>query len=243
LRGARDARSAPGAWDTLAAFAMGYWTYYLAWMLVSYAVDQPWMLAGVVVFFALRRFLPDPWLVARTWGRIRALDAQISANPANVTARRDLALIWLERLRPRRALALLDEARARHADDAELLYLTGLARLRSGDAAGALDPLVKAVEIDPRVRFGEPYLVAAEALTALRRYEEAEDALDRYTHLNSSSLQGWVRLADVRGRRGDKKGADEARREAIATWRQVPGYRRRGELGWWFRSQWGRLFG
>src|ERR1700733_14138451 len=121
---------------------MGYWTYYLAWTLLSYAVHQPWMLAGVVVFFVLRPFVPDPWVLARTWGRIRSLEAQIAANPANVTARRDLAVIWLERMRPRRALALLDEARRRDPGDAELLYLTGLARLRCGDAEGALEPLV-----------------------------------------------------------------------------------------------------
>jgi predicted Zn-dependent protease len=222
---------------------MGYWTYYLAWMVISYAMHQPWMLAGVVVFFVLRPFVPDPWLLARTWGRIRALETQIAANPANVTARRDLAVIWLERTRPRRALVLLDEARRRDPDDAELLYLTGLARVRCGDAEGALEPLVKAVGIDARVRFGEPYLVAAEALTALERFEEAEDALDRYTSMSSSSLQGWVRLADVRRRRGDKKGADEALREALQTWSQIPGYRRRGELGWWIRAQWARLFG
>jgi len=222
---------------------MGYWTYYLALMLLSYAAHQPWMLAGVLVFFVLRPFLPDPLVLARTWGRIRALDAQIASNPANVTARRDLAVIWLERLRPGRALALLDEARARHPDDAELLYLTGVARLRSGDREGALDPLVKAVEIDPRVRFGEPYLVAAEALADLGRLEEAEDALDRYTSVSSSSLQGWVRLSDVRKRRGDREGAAAALREALDTWKQVPRYRRRGELGWWLRAQWARLFG
>jgi tetratricopeptide (TPR) repeat protein len=222
---------------------MGYWIYYLAFMLISYAVHQPWVLVGVLVFFVLRPFVPDPWVVARTWGHIRRLDAQIAANPANATARRDLAEIWLERMRPGRALTLLDEARKRHPKDAELLYLTGVARLRSGDAEGALEPLVEAVEIDPRVRFGEPYLVAADALARLGRLEEAEDALERYTSLNSSSIQGWVRLADVRKRRGDKKGSDEAIREALETWKQIPGYRRRGELGSWLKALWRRVLG
>ncbi|MFT3775629.1 MAG: hypothetical protein QM820_60555 [Minicystis sp.] len=85
---------------------MGYWTYYLAMTLLSYAMNDPRILAGIVVFFVLRPFLPDPVLLARTFSRIRVLDAQIAANPANVTARRDLALIWLERMRPRRALEL-----------------------------------------------------------------------------------------------------------------------------------------
>src|SRR5215468_2298452 len=120
---------------------MGYWTYYLAWIALTYALHRPWMMAGLLVFFVLRPFLPDPFVLARTWGRIRALDAQIAANPANVSARRDLAVLWLERLRPRRALTLLDEARARTPADAELLYLTGVARFRCGDAEGALEPL------------------------------------------------------------------------------------------------------
>ncbi len=222
---------------------MGYWTYYLALTFLSYAMHQPWLLVGVVVFFVLRPFVPDPWVLVTTWGRIRRLDGQIAANPANITARRDLALIWLERMRPKRALSLLDEARARDPRDAELLYLTGLARLRSGDAEGALAPLVEAVEVDPRVRFGEPYLVAAEALTALGKLEEAEDALDRYTSVSSSSLQGWVRLADVRKRRGNKEGAEEAIREALSTWKQVPSYRRRGEFGWWLKAWWAKLVG
>ncbi len=222
---------------------MGYWTYYLAWMALTYAVHQPLLMVGAVAFFVLRPFIPDPFVIARTWGRIRSLDAQIAANPSNVTARRDLAVLWLERLRPRRALELLDEARKRTPDDAELLYLTGLARARSGDAEGALEPLVQAVAVDPRVRFGEPYLIAAEALMTLGRLEEAEDALDRYVSTNSSSLQGYVRLAEVRKGRGNREGARTAIQEALSTWSQLPRYRRRIELGWWLRAWIARVAG
>lgn len=221
---------------------MGYWLYYLALIFLGYALQRPWVMVGVLVFFVLRPYIPDPWVLLKTLGRMRALDAQIAANPANITARRDLAVAWLERMRPRRALQLLDEARRRDPDDAELLYLTGVARLRSGDPEGALEPLVKAVEIDPKVRFGEPYLAAAEALEKLGRLEEAEDALERYVHSNSSSVQGFVLLADVRRRRGDREGAEKALHEALSTWSQVPGYRRRAELGWWLRAQLARLW-
>jgi predicted Zn-dependent protease len=206
-------------------------------------MHRPWLMVGALVFFVLRPFIPDPVVLARTWGRIRTLDAQIAANPANVTARRDLAEIWLDRMRPRRALELLDEARTRAPRDAELLYLTGLARLRAGDAEGALDPLVEAVDVDPRVRFGEPYLVAADALTRLGKLEEAEDALERYTTTNSSSLQGYVRLADVRRARGDAEGSKKALREALDTWKQIPRYRRRTEVGWWIKAVWTSLVG
>jgi predicted Zn-dependent protease len=220
---------------------MGYLTYYAGWMLLSYALRSPWAMAGALVFYVLRPYIPDPLVVLKTYGQMRILDAQIAANPANVTARRDLAMLWLERLRPGRALELLREARRRAPNDAELLYLTGLARLRSGDAAGALEPLVEAMEINPRLRFGEPYLLAGEALVTLERLEEAEDALERYVRFNSSSIQGLVRLAEVRRRHGDRPGTRKALDEALSTWSQLPRFRRRSELGWWLRAHVARL--
>jgi len=55
-------------------------------------------------------------------------------------------MLWLERMRPGRALELLEEADKRDPNNAEILYLTGVARFRSGDAEGALAPLVRAVQ-------------------------------------------------------------------------------------------------
>lgn len=212
---------------------MGYLVYYLGWVLLAYVLQRPPLLLGVVVFLVLRPFLPDPVVVLRTWRRIRALDAQIEANPANVTARRDLAMLWLERMRPGRALVLLEEANRRDPDNAEILYLIGLARWRSGDAEGALGPLVQAVEIDPRVRFGEPYLVAGQALTKLRRFEEAEDALERYVRTNSSSVQGHYLLGKARAELGDRDGARRSLAEARATFWLVPWFKKRGQTRWW----------
>jgi tetratricopeptide (TPR) repeat protein len=212
---------------------MGYWVYYLGWLLFSYALHRPWAMAGVLVFVVLRPFLPDPVTLLRTWRRIRSLSEQVRANPANVTARRDLAVLWLERGRPGRALELLEEANQRDRDNAEILYLIGLARLRTKDFAGVLAPIVRAVELDPRVRFGEPYMVAAEALRALGRLEEAEDALDRYVRVNSSAVRAFYLLGCVRAERGDTEGARKALAEARATFWMLPWYRRRTEIRWW----------
>lgn len=222
---------------------MGYFIYYLAFMLAAYVLHRPPLMLGIVVFFLLRPFLPDPVVLLRTWGRIRALTRQVETNPANVTARRDLAMLWIERLRPGRALELLIEADRRDPNNAEILYLMGVARFRSGDPEGALAPLVRAVDIDPRVRFGEPYLVAGQALMALRRHEEAEDALDRYVGTNSSSVQGYYLLGKAHSERGDREGGSKAFAEARATFWQLPGFKKRGQTGWWLRSVLASLLG
>jgi tetratricopeptide (TPR) repeat protein len=220
---------------------MGYLAYYLLWFGLAYASHYPGLAVGAVVVYLCRGFLPDPWVWLRTLGRIRSLRSDIAANPANVTARRDVARLYLERRRPRTALTFLDEARKRHPDDPELLYLTGLARYRAGDAEGALDPLVRAVDLRPGLLFGEPYLVAGDALLRLGRPAEAEDAFDRFVHANTSSVQGFVKLARARQKGGDADGARAALREALETWRQVPGFKRRRELGWWLEANLRRL--
>jgi len=221
---------------------MGYFTYYIGIMLLAFVLQRPPLLAGIIVFLILRPFLPDPVVLLRTFGRIRALDRQIEANPANVTARRDLAMLWLERMRPGRALELLVEADRRDPNNAEILYLMGLSRLRSRDAEGALDPLVRAVEIDPRVRFGEPYLVAGQALLKLGRFAEAEDSLERYVRANSSSVEGHYLLAKARIECDDREGAKKALAEARATFWQLPGRKKREQAGFWARALFASIF-
>lgn len=212
---------------------MGYFSYYLAWIALTFLVEYPPLLVGLLAIFVLRRFVPDPVVLFRTMGRIQALRRQIDANPANVTARRDLAMVYVERLRPGRALELLDEARKRSPDDAELLYLTGLAHHKKGSAEQALEPLVKSVQIDPRVRFGEAYLVAGDALRKLGRTDDAVDAYERYVATNTSSIEGHVKLALAHRAAKDEKSAKKALDEAFSTWAQIPGYKRRKELAWW----------
>lgn len=211
---------------------MGYWAYYVAVLIAYWAMDHPAVLLALVAFLALRRWIPDPWVLLRTFGRIRTLRAQVEANPANVTARRDLARIHLERLRPRTALRLLEAALERDRNSAELLFLRGLALHRIGRHEDALAPLVDAVALDRRVGFGEAYLVAGDALSELGRHEEAIDAYERFLESNTSSVQGWVKLALANRRAREADAAGRALDEALATWRQIPSYRRRKEVGW-----------
>jgi tetratricopeptide (TPR) repeat protein len=221
----------------------GYFSYYIAMIALTWLVQYPPLLVGVVVLFLARRWIPDPFVFFRTFGRISTLRRQIEANPSNVTARRDLAMIYLDRLRPGTAAALLADARKRFPEDPELLYLSGVASFRQGKYEAALDPLVKSVSLDPRLRFGEPYLVAADALMALGRTDEAIDAYDRYLSKSSSSIEGLVKKARAHGKAGEKDAQKKDLEEALKTWGQIPGFQRRKQLGWWLRAQLDRVFG
>ncbi|MFI5299808.1 MAG: tetratricopeptide repeat protein [Polyangiales bacterium] len=220
-----------------------YWTYYLGLMLLTYVSHRPPLLVLAVVVYLLRDRLPDPVVFFRTLGRIGALKRQIEVNPANVTARRDLANIYLERHQPRAALKLVDEALARFPDDAELLFLRGHALTKMGRDEEALEPLVASIDKSSRVRFGMPYLVAGDALMRLGRWDAAIDAYARYLTMNSSSIEAHFKIHVAHARAGEQAESEKALAEAFSTWRIVPGYKKREQLGWWLRSCVARVVG
>jgi tetratricopeptide (TPR) repeat protein len=225
---------------------VGYWTYYLFAIGLAYASRHPAAAGLAIVFWLCRGFLPDPVVWLRTMGRIGKLRGEIELNPANMVATRDLARLYLERRRPKQAIALIEKTRQRMAqstrhpqgsrDDAELLYTLGQARWRAGDAEGALEPIVSAIAITPDIGRGDPYMIAADALASLGRWEEAEDSLDRYLDQNQSSLEVYVKLARVRMRRKDDAGARDAIAQAKATWAVLPSFKRRHEWRWYLAA-------
>jgi tetratricopeptide (TPR) repeat protein len=217
-----------------------YFTYYLAWVFFSYALRTPWLLLGLVALLVLRPFLPNPVALSRLFGRARSLRAQVAVNRANVTARRDLAVIYLDGLRARSAVPLLQEGLSLVPNDAELLYLLGLSLHRSGKHEEALAPLVRAVAIDPRVRYGAPFSVAGDALFALERWEGALDAYEHYQADNTSDVSGYTRLARCHAKLGDRSAARVALYEGIRTWGLLPGSMKRRQFGHFVRAHWAR---
>lgn len=225
---------------------MGYLLYYLLPFVLAYATQHPAVAGLAIVVWLVRGFLPDPVLLLRAFRRISKLKSDIALNPANMVATRDLARAYLDMKRPKKAVALLEQTRERMAestrhplgsrDDAELLHLIGLARFRAGDPARAIDALVAAVAIAPDLAYGDPYLVAGEALAKLKRWDEAEDAFERFVETNHSSVAGWVNLARVRAKKNDAAGAKEAIGKAKSTWAGLPSFKRRHEWGWWLAA-------
>jgi tetratricopeptide (TPR) repeat protein len=222
---------------------MGYWSYYVLSIMLAYALQNPAAAVLALVFWLCRGFLPDPVVWLRTMGRMSKLRADIQLNPSNMIATRDLARLYLERKRPKKAIELIEKTRQRMAestrhpqgslDDAELLLQLGVARMQSGDPEAALEPLVAAIAIAPEVGRGDPYMLASDALARLGRWEEAEDSLDRFVAKNQSSVQAYVKLARVRAKRKDDSGSKAAIAHAKHTWGVLPSFKRRHEWPWY----------
>jgi len=215
-------------------------SYYLFWIGVPVAIallsSHPAILIVVIIGLVARRWLPDPFLILKHRGRVRSLEVDVATNPGNVTARRDLAKIWLEKHRPRRALPLLAEASARDPDSIELQYLSGVSHLLAGQHEKALEELLAVIHREPGFHYGEAYLRAGDALIALERWDDADDALERFVNINRSSLEGRYKRVRVCKARKDADGTRKARDDLRDVWRTLPSFQRRKQLGWYVRS-------
>lgn len=214
-------------------------TYYLFWLIVptilAVVSAHPSVLVVVVVALVARRWIPDPIAYVRHAGRVRSLQSQVEVNPANATARAQLAEIWLAKRRPRRAIPLLEQALERDPTSAELRYLLGLAQVRAGNAEAALAPLSEALAKDPKVRYGSAYLAIGDALVQVNRLDEGIDAYERFLKINTSSLEGYAKLSRARRKNRDEAGARAAHAQAMETFRVLPPFQRRKQLLWWLQ--------
>ncbi len=222
---------------------MAYWIWYLLIALLAWAFKFPWLAALALVAYFGRHWIPDPIVWLGTARAVREMRARIAALPADLLTRRDLSRLLIARGRPRDAAPLLEEAIAKGLRDPEAFYLLGLARLRSGDPAGALEPFVRTVRANGRFLMGDPYIAAAQALMQLARYEEAEDSLEHALAVNTSRVDAHVELARARVARGDLAGARRAYDKAIETWGDLPDFMRWKTLRSYLAARWGRWAG
>jgi hypothetical protein len=234
--------------DSLVPAVQTYLLYYLLTFLISYGVRNPYVLLFAGVLLVGRGFIPDPSAIFRAFARSGHLRREIASNPANATARRDLARILLDLRRPKAAFTVIAEARKRFPKDRELAHLEGVSLCRMNDPEAALRSLAVACGMSADGSFLTPsrpdraapgvsattdiLLLAASANEALGKWQEAEHAYEAAAELNTSSLEPIVRLAALRKRRGDRPGTHRALTEASATWAALPAYARRKQWRW-----------
>ncbi|HSC88910.1 MAG TPA: tetratricopeptide repeat protein [Polyangiaceae bacterium] len=217
---------------------MPYFTYYLLWLALSWLLREPIWLLGILAFLLLRRVLPDPGRLFGSLSRLGPLRAQIEANPANSTARLELARHYLDLRRPGRALEQLEEARRRFPDDAELLFTSGQALLELKRYDEAITALDAALHSSARVRFGLPYLVKGDAHYGAGRWLEAAQSYEEYLGTNSSDVEGYVRLGRAALKLGRRDDARRVLEEGGTTYEALRGGVRRKAFGPWVRLQW-----
>ncbi len=216
--------------------------FFLFWLLTMLLGNPLLALIVLLVAFWLLdrstwRILPDPRVLFHRHNRQKRCERDIAVNPGDVDARLELAKIYLDRGRPKEALAQLASARPRLEGVAEADFVEGLAHLRAGDPAAAIEPLGRSLKLDPGLHAHEALLRLAEARAASGDRAGAGEAFDRFLAEHPSSVEGRVLAARQRLAAGDRASARVHLDAALESHKGAPRFRRRLDRRWAWRAR------
>lgn len=115
----------------------------------------------LIIFFAEQRFigiLPDIFALWRRENKAKLLKKEIRLNPANAEACLDLGEIYFRRGKYGQALSFLENASGKMAGHPLFHFYLGASYYNLGKIEEGKRELEKAIEANPKVSFGEPYL-------------------------------------------------------------------------------------
>ncbi|MGN7471664.1 tetratricopeptide repeat protein [Brevibacillus sp. SAFN-007a] len=202
------------------------------------------MLLILLVLYVLdRRFvrlLPDITKPYRRWRRLAALRTQLRLNPHDTPAKLEAARLHMEKRQYPEALSYLEGIASAMQDSPEYLCDKGICLLKTGRMEEGLELIAQALKLNPRVRYGEPYLIVGEEYAKRQQREKALEYLEALAQINMSSCEAYFKLGVVYDELQQKEKAKASFLEATEVYRGLPAYKRRTERRWallaWLRK-------
>lgn len=167
---------------------------------------------------------------------IRELKQQVAINPSNAPALRDLGRLCVRKKRYQTARHYLEQAIDRLEDSDEANYFLGLACLMTGQEKEGLARIQKALAINSRLLYGEPYLRLGEYYLQNDKRTEALDMLNHFKEIHSSSSEGFYQLGRLYLKLGDREKAREMFRKAYEVFKVSPWYKKKIDRPWAWRA-------
>lgn len=168
---------------------------------------------------------------------ISELRRKVALNPHNAAALSDLGRLLVMRGKARDALPILERAYERLSDTEETTYYLGLASLATGRKAEGERLVLKALEKNPKFRYGEPALRLAEHYARTGRPDEAQTYFDRFFAIHSSSPEGYYKFGQFQLQTGNRAGAAESFRKAIEIFKLSPSFKKRQDRLWAYKAR------
>ena len=167
---------------------------------------------------------------------IRDLKVQVAINPSNAMALKDLGRLCVRKKRYKTARHYLEQAIERLEDSDEANYFLGLACLMTDQEKEGLARIQKAMSINPRLLYGEPYLKLGEYYLQHDKRTEALDMLNRFKEIHSSSSEGFYQLGRLYSKLGDTEKAHEMFGKAYEVFKVSPWYKKKIDRPWAWRA-------
>ena len=206
--------------------------------LLTWITGNP--LLAVLVLIALS--LPGWWASSRwawrlsrrvrAWGEAGRLRRELAVNPHNAAARTELGAILVRHGRFGEARAELEKAMPRADDLPQANYSLGLCLLHDGEVEKGWELVERALAINPKFGYGEPYLRLGDFRAERAEWDQAAERYRQATSIHSSSVEGWYKLGQALEHLGKRDEARVALQEAITSYRTAPWYRRSEDRPW-----------
>jgi tetratricopeptide (TPR) repeat protein len=213
-------------------------TRFFLFALLTWITGNP--LLAVLVIIALS--LPGWWAGSRwafrfsrkirSWGEAGRLRRSLAVNPHNAKARTDLGAILTRQGRFREARVELEQALPRVDDLPDANYYLGLCLLNDGEADRGRELVERALALNPKFGYGEPYLRLGDFRAERSEWVQAAERYRQATDIYGSSVEGWCKLGQALNELGRRDEARTALRDALTSYRTAPWYRRADDRPW-----------
>lgn len=209
----------------------------LVFSLLWWVLGNPFaaLIVLIIIFYMLdRRFIgmtPSVLKPLKRSRRLSKLKEELRLSPHHTSTKLDIARIYMEQKKYAAALELLEQAGEVMEDSADVLSEKGICKLKLGALEEGERFILQAVELNPRVKYGDPFLKLGEAF-ADTDAKKAIGYLQRFREVNSSSCEAYYLLGQLYHKLGREEEARRAFREAVELYRGLPKYKRRHERRW-----------
>lgn len=204
------------------------------------------ILVMLILLYVLdRRFvgiMPSVFKPIKRISRIKKLRQQIDRSPNDVSSKHELARLLIERKKFNEALRWLEPLQHTLEDSAEFWDDLGTAYLHTGNEESFLTCTLRGLELNPRVKYGAPYLRLASHFSN-GRTEQALAYIRDFQAINSSSCEAYDQLTVIYKKLGNTSEAKSAAEEGLRVYKMLPRYKKRQERKWAVRLFFKKLKG
>lgn len=188
----------------------------------------------VILYVLERRYIgltPSLWRPFQLHSKVRKLRDELRANPHAASAKFELARILMQQKKFAEALPLLQQIEPVMEDSADFHMEIGTCHLKLGSLSQGETYMLQAIQLNPRVGYGDPYLRLGEAHAATEP-EKAIEWLEQFRQTYSSSCEAYYRLGILYQQLGRTEDAKQAFRETLEIYRTLPKYNKRKQRKW-----------
>lgn len=211
---------------------MRFLFYYFLFRLLG----NPFLAIIVIAFIYLivdRQFIgliPDFFKPLRRKSQIKNLQEEINLNPANVNAYKELGLLYLEEKKYKLASQYLLDTLDKLGEYADTHFYLGKAYYLGGQKEEGKKELEKAIEINSKVGYGEPYVYLLDAeINDTQNTEKIKDLINNLQHFGTTEI---LYKAGMVLKTFEKERANKMFNEALETYRMSPKHFKKVHRRW-----------